>query len=222
MSNVHSPTSFVSVLQHFSKIGLILFVFSFVGGLVGLLINSILPTSYQVRSIVENGLGFAFSEKRCAFVKPRGDSVGSACLSEDQLYVVRSVLGPEWKMNFRGEVYLVTGSPAEAEVYDAKLDEVARAVTIELAQAAKLDASVLSKMASSGLTSFVVDSDLLDAQRVLSMIDSGKLAVVFDDVTIEKVSPKTPLIILAGLVFGAIIGFGFIILRKNPAGQNAV
>lgn len=137
------------------------------------------------------------------------------CLEKETADAAITVLGGDWELSRDGSsVSISAASPLPLTDYDAALNIAARTLTDRIYTEAETEIALIENVGTGPILSTErVATNILNAKRVIHLIDSGQPAVSFEPVQVQQTAPRTSLILLLSCVLGLFLGSATALIR---------
>ncbi|AXO14269.1 Wzz/FepE/Etk N-terminal domain-containing protein [Thalassospira indica] len=135
------------------------------------------------------------------------------CMKNEARNSVISLLGEGWEED-GPELSLTTRNPLDVNKYEEKLVHLNDLLTAGAYDEAQNELALIqTELDDAFLSTEVVATNMLNAKRIIRLVDGGQKIISFGSISIEP-SPKFSLIITLSALFGGMFGVTFVLVRN--------
>jgi len=137
------------------------------------------------------------------------------CIIGESRKKIMGDLDINWKFK-DSKLALSTEAPLNVKTYDDMFDKINQKLTNEIYKEALDEIAIIkNEMNVTLLQTEQGASNILNALRVMKVIDSGQKALSFGSFAIKKISPNVPLILVLSIVLSGMIGVVFVLFNNT-------
>ena len=146
-----------------------------------------------------------------------GKKVG--CMEKQTIKRFLSLLGNSWRQK-KSTLSFKTSSPLDLSEYKSQIEDANTAFSNEIYTEATSEINIIqTELTDTLLSTEIVASNMLNAKRVVMLIDSGKNTITFGPVSVVKSSSKVQVILVLSIILGVMLGV-FVILVRNAIAKR--
>ena len=136
------------------------------------------------------------------------------CLDKVAYKRIFSSLAEGW-YGKNSNLYLSTTIPLEVNEYEAQMAQIGEAYKKDVYTEAITELAIIeTELIDAVLSTERVAANMLNAKRLIQIIDGGRSVITFGSISVIKSSPKVALILVFSAILGGMMGSLYILVRN--------